>query len=325
VSPFKRTRRATAERETGRGRHARTVETVMPAPRWPQVADVPPELAAREWEFPTVTLPASRPMVGRQVLAELAAADDEPLLPWEQELLDDSVEPSPEAEAERVAYVRRLERSIAAVADDDTQVLDLADMVVDQAPRPAEAEGLEAIPVPSLLFLNAGAEPLRNGEQFAPDPQPVPVRPFLHIGSALPPDLTAWELDLLHHPVGEILGDPDEMPATWLPEAAPPRPQQRDETHQLVFSVFDTPFWNTVNETVRQREMAAATLEGDTDAGIEQLLTRLSRLEAAHGAFIERVAAEEYRGRLADDIRLLPRRVPGAALTAIEAAELVTA
>lgn len=279
MSPIKRTRRATAKQHAGRGRHARTVEAVMPAPRWPQVeAELTDQ---REYEFPTVTLPASRPGLGRQVLAELAAADD------------------------------------------DTQVLDLTDMVVDQTPRPAEAEGL--IPVPSLPFLNAGAEPLRNGEQFAPDDEPVPVRPYVTVGNALPAELTAWELELLHHPVGEILGDPDDMPATWLPAAEPPRPQQRDETHQLVFSVFDTPFWNGVNETVRQREMAAATLEGDTDAGIEQLLTRLSRLEAAHGAFIERVAAEEYRGRLADGIRPLPRRVPGAALAAIEAGELVAA
>jgi hypothetical protein len=315
-------------------------------------------------------------MVGRQVLAELAADDDTQVLDLADMVVDDTPKP---AQAEGLAPVRsQLTAAVTQQAERmreawraselDAPVMHKDDKTLRFEPRgdqmwanfytedndpmgttvhrqpwtvpgivmhwedrgwvqePTDAE----IPVPSLPFLNAGAV----------EPDPEPVRPYVTVGNALPAELTAWELDLLHRPVGEILGDPDDMPTQSLPAVREPeqlpRPPQRDEQHLLVFSVFDRGFWRDRSEEVRREETAAAEREAANDRRAEALTGRLTALELGHWEHIARVAPVEYAERLANSADIaraarpalqLPRRTPGAALAAIEASagELVDA
>lgn len=195
--------------------------------------------------------------------------------------------------------------------DEPTEPLALDGLVLDGEPQPARHAGLApaaapSIPVPDNPFLNAH-----------------PPRHAAPSGSALPARLTDVELTLLGR---EVPADAPAAPSLQ-PEPPPYYPIQRDEQHPLVFSSFDAEFWQQVEDTVRRQQAGAGGLRMSNDEAMGALLAHLDRAEAAHQAGIARVAAHEYRGRLADASRTLPRRVPGAALAAIEAqrGELVSA
>jgi len=262
VSPFKRQERAAAK-QRARGSHAKPGGPVYPLLLNPNApaAEVPPELAERDYEFPPVQLPASRPLVDHTQL--LAALDD----------------------------------------DEPTQPLPKVGKVLDEAPQPAQHEGLApaaapSIPVPANPFLNAAA----------PQSTQVVVRQ----GNALPARLTDVEL--------AMLGRTARLDTPQAPSL--PAPLRRDAAHPYRFDAFDAEFWEQVETTVRQQSAGPGGLRMSTDAAMDALDAHLAAVDAAHREQVERGTGMEYAvwlaSQLADVERPLPRRVPGASL-AIEA------
>lgn len=263
-------------------RHKRSSRFVPPSPRHAAprpLVQVPAELADRDYTLPRVQLPASRPLI---TAAEPLGALDGPMT--------------------------------SDAAPDDTQVLDmstvLAGDVVDPAPRPAEAPGLEpvepqvrrpspksAMPVPTLPFLNAGA------------PAPVAV----HIGNALPAALSAPELMLLGRPV------PDDAPAA----VQQPVPVRRSARHPRSFGAFDTEFWAIVRGCMDTEHAEGWRLLAENDERDAALSERLARMDAAHCADVERIEGMPYAAWLACQLaeaahEPLPHRTPGAAKARLE-------
>jgi hypothetical protein len=321
MSPFKRTERAAAKQRAGR-RHAAPGGPVYPLMRTPVAqlllnpnapsAEVPPELAERDYEFPQVQLPASRPLVDHtQLLAALD--DDEPtqelapvgVLHFATDFVLPPCEPPIGEQAATTADERHVTCAVCLNwlehVPERTSVLD--GLVLGEAPQPAQHEGLKPVPVPSLPFLNA----------HPPRPD-APTEVIVRQGNALPARLTAPELMLLGRPI------PADAPsAVRPPKPGIPAPVQRDREHQLVFGAFDAEFWEQVETTVRQRQAGPGGLRMSTDDAMAALDEHLARVERAHRAGIARVGAHEYASHLADASRPLPRRTPGAALKAIEA------
>jgi hypothetical protein len=274
-------------------------------------AEVPPELAERDYQFPQVQLPASRPLVDHtQLLAALD--DDEPtqelapvgVLHFATDFVLPPCEPPIGEQAATTADERHVTCAVCLNwlehVPERTSVLD--GLVLDEAPKPAQHEGLAPVPVPSLPFLNAHP------------PRPEPSAPWLHVGNALPAALTSVELMLLGRPI------PEHAPRTVHPPApSVPAPIRRDREHRLVFGAFDAEFWEQVETTVRQRQAGPGGLRMSTDDAMAALDEHLARVERAHRAGIARVGAHEYASHLADASRPLPRRTPGAVLAAIEA------
>lgn len=309
MSPFKRSQRAVEKQAAGRRRHAKPVPEKLrggelPVGRVPFVqllgspqafgAGVPVELQPQEYEFPHVELPVSRPVVTAGMLREVLDLDDE-------------------ANQELLSAMAELEAD-----EEPTQPIAVTGTLLDDEPQPARHVGLvpavaPSIPVPMNPFLNA--HPPKHARSAVPS------------GSALPARLTDVELSLLGRPV------PADAPP--MPSLAPApqlyQPIQRDREHPLVFSCFDEAFW-------RERHEEIALLNGESIRLAQQAArtavamdAQLGRTEAAHQLLVSRVAAVEYRGQLAESVRALPcplpKRVPGAALAAIEAqhGELVSA
>lgn len=91
MSPFKRHQRASSKQAAGRRRHARPESEKLREGTWPlkrtpfaklvadvhmPFAEVPAELQSQDYDFPTVTLPASRPQVSAAELLDALADDD---------------------------------------------------------------------------------------------------------------------------------------------------------------------------------------------------------------------------------------------------------
>lgn len=298
MSLLKRKQRAKAK-ERARGTHARPGGPVYPLMRVSAAGllmnpsaphnEVPAELQSRDFDFPRVPLPDARPQVSAAELRDALADDDtQPIEPfWPGEKGPELVEP-----------IKLPEYPV------------FAGKVVDEAPQPAQHEGLApaavpVIPVPSLPFLNAGA------------PQPR-TEVIVRVGNALPARLTDVELAMLGRAV--------PLDAPQAPSL--PAPLRRDARHPFRFDAFDSEFWELVNDTARQYQGGPGGLRMSTDAAMDALDAHLAAIDAVHREQVQRTTGMEYAAWLASLVAeagrpALPHRVPGAALSAIEGRELV--
>lgn len=179
---------------------------------------------------------------------------------------------------------------------DDTQPI--VGKVVDETPKPVQREGLApaagpAIPAPSTPFLNAGA------------PAPQPIEKPRPVAAPLGPDqsaqLSTYELATLGRPI---------------PPNAPPSARSHAPKHGARSREFDGGFWRHVISTKQRAHAVADTLAAANDREAASLDERLAALEDLQRDVSAQINAQP-----------LPRRIPGAALAAIEVSrrELVAA